>query len=1355
MKRLIHTALAAIVAVSCTCSAVSANVVFDEVTMEVQTPDKAENITFKKYVPAKPADRNTASEVDYSKVTAQITLKDGSPSSQVDILDTLVAKLDGADEQASYQWQGCTDGVNWAVIPGATTNEYWINYENKNSYIRCVIKVGRLTFKSDAVVIPIREMTAPSSEGGETTQQLPIEQQNSNPDYIFRLEGKGFVMLDDYANTEATFYITTTDAYGDAINSSQSSKEGVPTGKAVSAHGIYTAASDGSSMAQMLTSYGNSYSFFGEKEDKDKSYASTALAAFDDVAENHPYSEAINLLNTMNVAKGDGNGKFYPEQFVTRAEFVTLAVAAFSIKGESKHSFKDVPASAYYTDAVGKAVNAGIIRGKSADKFDPDAGVTHQEAAAILVNAYEKTRDVMIPITDAVESFKDADMVSAWALTGMDKAATYRFVPVGSKDMLRPVNGVTRGEAAQLISNVLLTLGERRTDDYTSPTTFIQTKNGNIFLRSEKADIGVKTGVRIFGWEVRGYYGDILKKGYEKTQNGEATLNFDDLDLGHYSLKVFATDENGIKHDLAETFFAIIDDYDFMQISYDESPFGMNTSYYLYYMGWSPEYTHEMVYNSGARNIRDGCSWRTFEKGRGEYVLFQPGTIETFKQYGMTQLYSAGYNHPLYDDGNAPYTAEGIQAFADYVKAVFELHDGYVQYLDVHNEWWAPNFCKGPANCSPVIYAQLAKATWETVKPSYPDSKLGLVVGDSSTYRDWTEELFNAGALEHADYLQYHTYTRNPEVDLKADAEFFREMMEKYGNGKEVGIWLTETGGHTAAEANGLTMKEKANLIPRQHVVSFANGIEKVYNYNLMNDGVNPADNEHNFGLVYNLSSVYGALVPKEAYVSYAVMTRQLTGLEFKETKRADNIHHYVFANDEKKVETLYSLEDTTVTLITDKPVKATDIMGIENTYYPLDGRIYLDLCPEMLYLEGDFTVSEEAIPLQLYVKNAVVGSETQFDFEAFNELENKNITGRVYKDTFNVADDYYFKAPTEVGEKTYIVDLEASGEPFARLRQVVDFTNAYALDAVAGFEASQSKVDGTMTISLTNHANTDFGIDGIKYTILGEEGTFDITDTVGPLRTGTWEVKLPEVIPGRMYDISLRLIRDGELSQKIDFSGRYHYDRLYRGELPIGATTDIHKANALHVEKGALDVVRMGGVGLDDDKDISAELWVAYDDDYLYIRGEVTDDALGNVKTGPNIWEGDCMQVAVSTEEYAKGTNLRMLWELGFALIESGKASWCWTNQIGASATYADEMIPGLEYDVTRDDDANLTLYEVKIPWSGVPGFKPSRSNPLRLTVVFNEGDESGSRDGWITWGAGLAEGKNITKLNKLEILD
>ncbi len=766
---------------------------------------------------------------------------------------------------------------------------------------------------------------------------------------------------------------------------------------------------------------------------------SNTSAVFDDVDEKHPYFEAINLLSIMELTEGNGNGRFYPDQFITNGEFADMTAAAFSIGGESKHSFKD---ATDYAEAIEKAATANIIKGVPADEFVADEEITQQVAAAILVNVYEKTKNAIIPTTDAIESFSDGDMVSDWAVASMDKAATYRFVPVGSETMLRPTVGVTRGEAAQLISNVLLTLGELRTNNYTSSTSFIQTKDGNIFLRSDKADIGVKTEASIFGWEVRGYYGDILKKGYEKTQNGEARLNFDDLDLGHYSLKVFATDENGVRHDLAETFFAIIDDYDFMSVAYDESPFGMNTSYYLYYLGWSPEYTHEMVYNSGARNIRDGCSWRSFEKGEGNYVLFQPETIEAFKQYGMTQLYSAGYSHPLYDGGTAPYTDEGIQAFANYVKAIYDLHDGYVQYVDVHNEWWAERFGGGPANCSPVTYSKLAKKTWEAVKPTYPDSRLGLVVGFSTDYRDWTEELFSQGALAYADYLQYHTYTRNPETDIKADVEFFNDMVEKYGNGKKVGIWLTETGADNAPLDGGITMKEKAALIPRQHVVSFANGIEKVYNYNLMNDGANPANNEDNFGLVYNLSSVYGALVPKEAYVSYAVMTRQLTGLDFKETKRADNIHHYVFEGNGRKVETLYSLEDTSVTLLTSTPVKATDIMGIENTYYPLDGKIYLDLCPEMLYLEGDFEVSDTAIPINCSVTNAASGSDTQFNFVASGELAGKSLTGRVYKDTFNVADGYSFEAPAEAGERTYIIDLEASEKPFARLRQTVEFTN-------------------------------------------------------------------------------------------------------------------------------------------------------------------------------------------------------------------------------------------------------------------------------------------------------------------------
>ena len=43
--------------------------------------------------------------------------------------------------------------------------------------------------------------------------------------------------------------------------------------------------------------------------------------------------------------------------------------------------------------------------------------------------------------------------------------------------------------------------------------------------------------------------------------------------------------------------------------------------------------------------------------------------------------------------------------------------------------------------------------------------------------------------MNYGDYLQYHTYTRYPETEIKNDVEFMNEMMEKYGNGKKMKIW--------------------------------------------------------------------------------------------------------------------------------------------------------------------------------------------------------------------------------------------------------------------------------------------------------------------------------------------------------------------------------------------------------------------------------------------------------------------------------------------------------------------------------------------------------------------------------------
>ena len=1082
----------------------------------------------------------------------------------------------------------------------------------------------------------------------------------------------------------------------------------------------------------------------------------TSLAMFDDVAADYPYSDAINLLGVMNVVKGDGKGSFHPAEFITRAEFMALTVAAFSIDTESTHSFSDVPKGSYYEAAVGKAVNAGIVKGKTAKLFAPDDGVTHQEAATMLVNAYEYTKNTIIPVSGAVSEFADGAAVDAWATTSVDKAATYRIVPADGGNRLYPKNGVTRGEAAQLISNALLVLGERKTDDFIATTEFIQTTVGNIFLRSEKADIGVKTGVRLFGWEVRGWYGDILKKGYTKTQNGKAMLNFDDLDIGHYSLKVFATDAEGIRHDLAETFFAIIEDYDFMQIPESESPFGINTSFYKPYEGWDSEATASLIYRMGARNIRDGVAWYVTEKTPGEYTVYQPATIERLKAYGMTQLFATGGGISFYDNGGTPWTEEGLQAFANYVKGLFDIHDGYVKYVDVYNEYWAPRFgdsggAKSEADALPINYYRMVKKTWETVKPAYPDSVLGMVVGNSGIYKDWTSELFSYGALDYADYMQYHTYTKFPETEIKADLDFFKAEAAKYGKG-DVPIWLDEVGGHTASQAQGLTTREQAMIYPRQAAVALSNGVEKIYHYNLMNDGYMQTDNEDNFGTIYNQSSSYGKFTPKEAYVAYANMTRQLTTLDKREIKSEGEIIHYTFSNDKKKVDILYSLEDASVTLLTDKPLKVTDLMGKVDYYEPYNGRIYLDLSAEILYLEGDFEVVNEAIPMQMYTENAVIGAQTEFVFKPYSYLKGVDIDGRVGEDKFKLADSYRFKAPDEKRTNCYVIDLEKGGKPFARLRAEVEFTDAYFIEAESSFEAAQTSVDGKIKIAITNYANENLRIDGIQYKMAEFEGTYPVTETIRPRATTAVEFDLPEVVPGKMYDVQLRLIRDGVLSQTVDYTGRYHYSRLYRGSLPVGATTDAHKATALHVQPEAFDRMYV-----DDEKDINSDVWVAYDDDYLYVRAEVIDDIHTNNGEGSQIWNGDNIQIDFTNESYRFNEQPKVYWEFGFALSGAGKKSgYVWTAPNNMSNSQVEKASPGTIYNITRDNETLTTLYEVQIPWAELaPVRKPTPDDTLCMTIVFNEGDAGGVREGWTTWGLGVAEGKNPAKYNILDFVE
>ena len=78
--------------------------------------------------------------------------------------------------------------------------------------------------------------------------------------------------------------------------------------------------------------------------------------------------------------------KFGPNLTMNRGMLVTVL---YRMEGEPSvegltHSFTDVSANRYYTDAVAWAANQGLIQGMTETQFAPEAAVTREQMVTIL-----------------------------------------------------------------------------------------------------------------------------------------------------------------------------------------------------------------------------------------------------------------------------------------------------------------------------------------------------------------------------------------------------------------------------------------------------------------------------------------------------------------------------------------------------------------------------------------------------------------------------------------------------------------------------------------------------------------------------------------------------------------------------------------------------------------------------------------------------------------------------------------------------------------------------------------------------------------------------------------------------------
>ena len=172
-------------------------------------------------------------------------------------------------------------------------------------------------------------------------------------------------------------------------------------------------------------------------------------AGYTDVAADAWYADAVYKAKDNGYMEGVAEGIFAPENAMTRAEFAKLV---FNMAGNTDKSgveyptqFADVPANAWYAQAVEWAARYGIVNGTSETTFAPNETISREQIAAMFYRYAGNGAEADLSVLD---QFADAESVSGWAKEAMAWAVENGYVNGVSDTALAPAETATRAQIA-------------------------------------------------------------------------------------------------------------------------------------------------------------------------------------------------------------------------------------------------------------------------------------------------------------------------------------------------------------------------------------------------------------------------------------------------------------------------------------------------------------------------------------------------------------------------------------------------------------------------------------------------------------------------------------------------------------------------------------------------------------------------------------------------------------------------------------------------------------------------------------------------------------------------------------------
>jgi beta-xylosidase len=325
----------------------------------------------------------------------------------------------------------------------------------------------------------------------------------------------------------------------------------------------------------------------------------------------------------------------------------------------------------------------------------------------------------------------------------------------------------------------------------------------------------------------------------------------------------------------------------------------------------------DLIQGAGMGMIRMDFAWAAIETTQGQYNFSEYDRLfNACADRGIRVMAVLCYANALYGKTNEPayYGSDAFRkGFTNYVDAVTKhfakLTDQYQAQHPGSNVKMSWELWNEPNNDQPRFpfwpgsdanqYMALANQVLPVIRRNDPNATIVApslsAVTNIKGVVDWNTYLTTClnygkthpgrqGLLSMVDGLSVHPYRwcdgSNPETAVSGSSSFpfsyvgLRSMMDSCG-GSNVKIVSGEWGYNTMTGGSGLTLQTQADYAARMMLINFSQGIPYSIWYDFQNDGTDPKDGEHNFGLLNN------DLTPKPAYHAIKKLTNALKSATF------------------------------------------------------------------------------------------------------------------------------------------------------------------------------------------------------------------------------------------------------------------------------------------------------------------------------------------------------------------------------------------------------------------------------------------------------------------------------------------